>query len=358
VRDRRHDKARRIEDLVSTDEGTLGGAVLAYLRDLKMRNYSPHYIRSNRYALRYLLVWFSERGLEHPEQITSSVLERYQRWLYHYRSDSGKRLSFRSQNTRLGAVKRFFRWLVKQRVLEWSPADPLELPKVERRLPKAILSIEEAEKVLAQPDVKTPMGIRDRAILEVLYSTGIRRQEVVDLDVYSVDLEGGTLIVRQGKGKKDRMIPIGGRALAWVELYLEEVRPSLVMEPDDGRLFLTTHRKPFSPVRMSLMVRQHVEAADIGKSGSCHLFRHTMATLMLEGGADTRFIQAMLGHADISTTQIYTRVAIRKLKEIHELTHPGAKLERREKDEEEDEAPVTKEELLSSLAAEAAEEVE
>ena len=114
------------------------------------------------------------------------------------------------------------------------------------------------------------MGIRDRAILEVLYSTGIRRQEIVDLDVYSVDLDGGTLMVRQGKGKKDRMIPIGRRALAWVEQYLEEVRPELVMEPDDGTLFLTTHRKPFSPERMSLMVRQHVEAADIGKSGSCH----------------------------------------------------------------------------------------
>ncbi len=351
--DRRHDRAKLIEDLVPTDEGTLGGYTLNFLRDQKTRNYSPHYIRANGFALRNFLIWLDDRDLKYPEQITPAVLERYQRSLYNYRTEKDKRLTFRSQNSRLGVVKRFFRYLVKQRVIEWSPADTIELPRIERRLPKAVLSLEEAEKVIAQPNIKTPRGIRDRAILEVLYSTGIRRQEIVDLDVYSIDIDGGTLTVRQGKGKKDRMIPIGKRAIAWVEKYIEEVRPTLAIEPDDGTLFLTTHRKPMSPVRMSLIVRQHVEAADIGKRGSCHLFRHTMATLMLEGGADTRFIQAMLGHADISTTQIYTRVAIRKLKEIHELTHPGAKLERLKKEEDEDEeAPPTSEELLSSLAAE------
>ena len=355
--DRRSRRAKHIEDLVPTDPGTLGRCILDYLDDLTVRNYSHHSIRGRRTHLRYFVVWCDQRGLLWPGEITPSVLERYQRWLYHYRMSNGRRLSFRSQNDRLGSVKRFFRWLVKQRVLEWSPADPIELPRIERRLPKAVLSIEEAESVLAQPNVRTPMGVRDRAILETLYSTGIRRQELVDLDVYSVDLDGGTLMVRQGKGKKDRMIPIGRRALAWVEKYLEEVRPSLAMAPDDGTLFLTTHRKAFSPVRMSLVVRQHVDAADIGKRGSCHLFRHTMATLMLEGGADTRFIQAMLGHADISTTQIYTHVAIRKLKEVHEMTHPGAKLERRKRQEDDaDDAPPTREELLAALAAEAAEE--
>jgi integrase/recombinase XerD len=283
VADRRSLRAKLIEDLAPTDPGTLGRWILDYLDDLTVRNYSHHSIRGRRTHLRYFVVWCDQRGLVWPGEITPSVLERYQRWLYHYRMSNGKRLSFRSQNDRLGSVKRFFRWLVKQRVLEWSPADPIELPRIERRLPKAVLSIEEAESVLAQPNVRTLMGVRDRAILETLYSTGIRRQELVDLDVYSVDLDGGTLMVRQGKGKKDRMIPIGRRALAWVEKYLEEVRPGLAMEPDDGTLFLTTHRKAFSPERMSLVVRQHVDAADIGKRGSCHLFRHTMATLMLEG---------------------------------------------------------------------------
>jgi len=129
--------------------------------------------------------------------------------------------------------------------------------------------------------------------------------------------------VRQGKGKKDRMIPIGSRALAWIDKYVLEVRPTLARQPDDGTLFLSNQGDTFSPNRLSQMVREYVDGAQLGKSGACHLFRHTMATLMLENGADIRFIQAMLGHAELSTTQIYTQVSIRKLKEIHSLTHPA-----------------------------------
>jgi integrase/recombinase XerD len=358
--DRRRERAKRIEDLVPVEPGTLGRLALDYLQDLEVRNYSPRYTRSGAASLRYFLVWASDRDLSRPEEVTSAVLERYQRWLYHLETSSGKRLSFRSQNGRLGAVKRFFRWLVKRRVLEWSPAEALELPRVETRLPKAVLSLAEAEKVLALPDVTTPRGLRDRAILEVLLSTGIRRQELVELRLFDLDVSGGAVTIRQGKGKKDRMIPIGERALAWVERYLEEARPCFVVEPDQGALFLTTHCQGLSPEALTKTVRAYVNAAELGKSGSCHLFRHTMATLMLEGGADIRFIQAMLGHADISATQIYTRVAIRKLKEVYERTHPTARL-RRERDQAEDGGretgePPTREELLSTLAAEAAEE--
>jgi integrase/recombinase XerD len=131
------------------------------------------------------------------------------------------------------------------------------------------------------------------------------------------------VMVRQGKGKKDRMIPIGARALAWVAKYREDVRPDMACGADDGTLFLTTLGEAFVAGRMTQMVRGYVTAADTGKRGSCHLFRHTMATLMLENGADIRFIQAMLGHAELSTTQIYTQVSIRALKQIHTATHPG-----------------------------------
>jgi len=173
-------------------------------------------------------------------------------------------------------------------------------------------------------------------------------------------------MIRQGKGKKDRMVPIGARAIAWTEKYLGDVRPQLVVEPDQGVLFLTATGEAFTPNRLTQMVREYVAAAAIGKTGACHLFRHMMATLMLEGGADIRFIQQMLGHAELSTTQIYTQVSIRKLKEIHTATHPGAKLERGaastsavESDDDAAEVfPATRESLLSSLAAEAAEEEE
>jgi integrase/recombinase XerD len=164
----------------------------------------------------------------------------------------------------------------------------------------------------------------------VFYSTGVRRFELIKLKLYDVDAERGTLVVREGKGKKDRMVPIGERAAAWVAKYLEDGRPSLAVEPDDGTLFLTVEGAPFTPNRLTQMVRGYVNAAGVGKKGACHLFRHTMATLMLEGGADIRFIQQMLGHAKLETTQIYTQVSIRKLKEIHAATHPGARLVRRE----------------------------
>jgi integrase/recombinase XerD len=173
------------------------------------------------------------------------------------------------------------------------------------------------------------MGIRDRAMLETLYSTGIRRMEVIGLKLTDFDPERRTIVVRQGKGKKDRMVPIGDGAILWIEKYLSGVRPSLVVPPDDGTVFLTNMGEPLSPNRLTQMCREYVDAAETGKRGACHLFRHTMATLMLENGADIRFIQEMLGHVELSTTQLYTQVSIRKLKEIHSATHPSAKLERR-----------------------------
>lgn len=187
----------------------------------------------------------------------------------------------------------------------------------------------------------------------------MRRIELVRLKLLDVDLERGTLMVRQGKGRKDRMIPIGDRALAWVNKYLGEVRPLLAMEPDEGYLFLTHKGESFAPIRLTQMVRDYVDAAQLGKVGSCHLFRHTMATLMLEGGADIRFIQQMLGHASLSTTQIYTQVSIRLLKQIHSATHP-AQLERCGESSfpPEDEESMAREALFSSLAAEAADEAE
>ena len=174
-----------------------------------------------------------------------------------------------------------------------------------------------------QADITEPLGLRDRAILEVLYSTGMRRMEIANLKLYDLDTERGTLMVRQGKGRKDRMIPIGERAILWIEKYVEAVRPSLVGIVDDGTLFLTNLSEAFTPNRLTQLVRDYVIAADIGKKGSCHLFRHTCATLMHENGADIRFIQMLLGHAELTTTQIYTQVAIRKLKEIHTATHPA-----------------------------------
>jgi integrase/recombinase XerD len=207
--------------------------------------------------------------------------------------------------------------------LLYNPASELELPRRARRLPRHVLSIEEVEAVMRQTDTGATMGLRDRAILETLYSTGMRRMELLNLHLADVDLGRGTVLIRQGKGRKDRMIPIGERALLWIGRYLARARLHLVTAPDEGVLFLTRDGENFNPEWLSNIVARYIDQAHIGKRGACHLFRHTMATLMLEGGADIRYIQAMLGHAELSTTEIYTQVAIRQLKAIHSATHPA-----------------------------------
>jgi integrase/recombinase XerD len=204
-------------------------------------------------------------------------------------------LSFHWQYDLLGGVRRFLHWLTRQRVLAMNPASSLEPPRVERRLPKAILSAQEAEQILRVPNLSTPRGLRDRAILETFYATGVRRQELSALRIEDIDLENGRLVVRQGKGKKDRVLPLSERASAWIEKYLEEARFQISRGADDGSLFLGRRGKRIGVEQLTKLVRESIAAAGILKPGSCHLFRHTMATLMLEGGADLCYVQAMLG---------------------------------------------------------------
>lgn len=337
----------------------LAARLAEYMSALKVRDFSEHTIR-NRYShIRSFLEWCAERGLTEPTEITRPVLERYQRHLFHYRKRDGEPMSFRSQHVRLVALRCWFRWLTRQNLILHNPASEIELPRLGRRLPKHVLTIPEVEQVLQQPDIADPLGLRDRVILEVLYSCGIRRAEVIHLKLYDLDAERGTLLIRQGKGKKDRFVPIGERAIAWVEKYIREMRPQLVTEPDLGTLFLTGAGEEISPDHLTLTVGSYVQKANLGKTGACHLFRHTMATLMLEGGADVRYIQQMLGHAELSTTEIYTHVSIRALKQVHTATHPGAALDHEHKQPTADTTDdPAKEELFAALDAEAEEELE
>lgn len=295
-----------------------------FCEHMAARGYSERTIGNRRFMLSYLVAWLAERGITRPAEVTRPVLESYQRWLYHYRKANGDPLSFRSQSQRLLAVRAFYKWAARQRHVLHNPASEIELPRAERRLPRPALTAAEAELVLAQPDLADPIGVRDRAILEVFYSTGIRRSELAHLAVTDIDHERATLLVRLGKGKKDRLIPVGERALAWVSKYLAEMRPRLAAGDDDGTLFLTGEGTPVSLDALTRLASGYVKASGVPKRGACHLFRHTMATLMLEGGADIRYIQAMLGHAELSTTQIYAQVSVRALQAIHAATHPAA----------------------------------
>ncbi len=327
-----------------------------FCEDMAARGYSSRTIGNRRAMLAFLAAWLAERGITRPAEVTRPVLESYQRHLFHYRKKNGDPLSFRSQSQRLLAVRAFYKWAARQRHVLHNPASEIELPRAEHRLPRPALTAAEAELVLAQPDLNDPLGVRDRAILEVFYSTGIRRSELAGLAVTDIDHERQTLLVRQGKGKRDRMIPIGERALAWTSRYLAEVRPKLALGDDDGSLFLTADGEAFSLDRLTQLASRHVKASGVPKAGACHLFRHTMATVMLEGGADIRYIQAMLGHARLDTTQIYAQVSVRALQAIHAATHPAAGNEPRGERDGGEAKRIAVSELLAVLDDEAMDE--
>jgi len=290
------------------------------------QNYSEDTVSTRRSTIGYFLDWCQERGLEEPAGITRPILERYQRALFHHRKANGQPLTFRTQNQRLRALKGLFRWMARQNHILYNPASELLLPRLDSRLPKYVLTASETEQVLQQPAAGTTEGLRDRAMLETFYATAMRRMELVNLKVWDIDRERGTVMIRQGKGKKDRHIPIGERALAWIAKYVADARPQLLTRSsDDGTLFLTQMGETFDRKHLTKLVRRYLVKSEIGKVGGCHLFRHTVATLMLENGADVRVIQELLGHSQLSTTELYTRVSINLLKQVYAATHPAAK---------------------------------
>jgi integrase/recombinase XerD len=301
----------------------------AHFEWMRITGYSNDTIRARSIALKRFIAWAAERGIEDPREITKPILERYQKHLFYYRKPDGRPLTLGTQFGCLAPLKTWFKWLAKENHLLYNPASELTLPKTPKHLPRSILSVVEIEAILNQAEPTTAQGIRDRAMLETLYSTGLRRMELPGLALYDVDLNRRLVFVREGKGKRDRVIPIGQRACAWVEKYLREARPELATGSSET-LFLTDYGEAISPEFLAAKVKRYMQFAGVDKPGATHLFRHACATHMLEGGADIRFIQAMLGHASLQTTEIYTHVAIDKLREIHDATHPGSRGQRTE----------------------------
>ena len=330
-----------------------------HLDSLRVRGYSEHTVKNRLVHIGFFIQWAYEHGLREPHEITRPVLERYQRYLFFYRKKNGEPLTFRSQHARLVPLRVWFRWMTRQNHILHNPASEIDLPRLGRTLPKNILSVPEIEQVMLQPNLADLLGLRDRAILEVIYATGLRRLEIINLKLFDLQLDRGLIVVRQGKGKKDRYVPIGERAIAWLTKYIREARPQLALEPDDLTVFLTAEGEPFSRDHLTWTVRVHIVAAKIGKVGACHLLRHCMATHMHENGADIRYIQQILGHEDIKTTQIYTHVAIRALQQVYAATHPTAFIEK-------DKVPQPPQpttdagiaDLLTALARDAAEDRE
>jgi len=316
-----------------TERAGLGGAAdgleycaAEWVESLRARNYAEGTLREREATLRFFRAWAAERDLVRVAEITRPVLEAYQRALSRPPEAGGRPVAWSMRRKRLEILRGFFRWLTRQNILLHNPASELELPRPEKRLPPAALTPEEVARLFAVPDVADPLGLRDRVMLEVFYASGLRRAELCRVECPELNLARGTLTVRQGKGKKDRVVPLGARAVSWLRRYLDEVRPRLLLDARVQTLFLTGYGEAFSPNVLTRMVTAWLAAAGLKGRGSCHLLRHTCATHMHEGGADIRHIQQLLGHACLETTAIYTDVTIRHLLEAHARCHPGARL--------------------------------
>jgi len=229
-------------------------------------------------------------------------------------------LSVRSITRNLVALRQFYRFLEKERIIQENPVPRLLLPVESRRLPTT-LTHDDVERLLNQPNPSTLLGLRDRAMLEFLYATGLRVSELVSLPTQQINLEGDYLTVR-GKGGKVRVLPFGRWADERLRVYLREVRPKLLQRRTSSVLFLTRSGKALTRQGFWKLIRRYALAAGIERKVTPHTLRHSFATHLLEGGADLRAVQSMLGHSDISTTQIYTHINRAHLKQVHRQFHP------------------------------------
>jgi integrase/recombinase XerD len=229
-------------------------------------------------------------------------------------------LSTKTISRNLVAIRTFFKFLIQEGILEANPIEEVGSPTVAKTLPE-ILTLKEVEELLEQPNIKTPLGIRDRAMLEMLYATGMRVSELTRLPMNQVNLEGGYVLI-YGKGSKERMVPLGSEAMKWLALYLRMARGRFAKRKESNALFISRSGKGMSRQRFWRSLKEYGRKAGIRKRISPHLLRHSFASHLLERGADLRSVQIMLGHVDISTTQIYTHVTGERLKKIHQRYHP------------------------------------
>lgn len=290
-------------------------AVAGFLDELRVsRRLSLNTILAYERDLDRLITFATSLG--HPtEALDRHHLEAFVRQLM----SSG--LSPRSVARNVACVRGFYRFLVQDGLLPGSPADDLRSPRSWPLLPR-FLSLDDVDRLLVQPDVGTPAGVRDRALLELLYATGMRATEVVSLRLGDVNLDGGFLTCL-GKGSKERVVPIGRVAVDWVRRYLGEARPALLKNRESDRMFVNARGgRTLSRVGFWKIVKKYGQQAGLTQALSPHVLRHSFATHLLERGADLRMIQTLLGHADLSTTQIYTHILEARLKSVYDEFHP------------------------------------
>jgi len=309
---------------------TLAALVEAFLADSLARGLARGTVAYRRVYLAQLVAWLGGRGITSAPLVTSRVLEEYLAHLKGRVTDHNRKepspLSVKTLAAEASVLRSFFSWLARRHVVLFDPAVGLVLGDRTAPLPKTVLTETEVQMLLAAPG-RDALGLRDRAILETLYSTALRRAELCTLDLYDLDVAGEIVRVRQGKGRKDRYVPVGAHALEALRRYINHARPELVATPKEPALFVASNSgRRLGRAGLGLVVRKHADAAGLGKRVTPHVLRHTCATHLLQGGADLRHVQAILGHASIATTQVYTRVAVEDLAAVHRRSHPRRSL--------------------------------
>ena len=288
---------------------------------LKVRHASPRTVDIRDRAVQTFFRYLAEIRLEDVREVTRQTVRDYQVWL------QGQYASA-TVITYLMGLRRFYDHLEKTDVVLINPCAGLLLPPQPNRLPKTVLTIVEARRVLRMPDTQTPRGIRDRAILEMFYSTGLRIGELIALTVHDVDPQNGFVRVNKGKGGKDRVVPLGGTACRYVREYLREVRAKWAVENREARALWLISYEPYRPLlkqTITVMVREYGQAAGLTKPLTAHVWRHTCATHLVANDANLAYVQRLLGHKSLTTTQIYTRVAVPELRVTVKKKHPRAK---------------------------------
>ncbi|MEW6118367.1 MAG: site-specific tyrosine recombinase/integron integrase [Nitrospirota bacterium] len=309
----------------------LNELLFAYIEHMKVRNYSPSTMRGYGRAVRQFLEHLRANNITDLKRVTRDMLKAYHAGLMELKSSGDNTLATISLKIR--AVKRFFEYLEQSNQILINPAEHIKEPRKETRLPRAVLSEEEALKILDAPNLSTLTGIRDRTIMEVFYSTGIRLAELLTLTIYDCDLQGGMLRVK-GKFAKSRVVPLGRHAVKFLKEYITRVRPRHTRNNKQTRtLFVNQTGDPLASQTVQHMVKRYADQAGIRKNVTPHVFRHTFATQLVKNGADITAVQKMLGHAHLSVTTVYTKVAGVEVKKTHRERHPREKdkAEREEK---------------------------
>jgi len=293
-----------------------------YREYLAVLNYAGGTIKGHIFCLKRFFRYLKDNNILEITAVGKEAIRAYQTHLFEEINNKGVPNSVFYQNNNLKVVKSFFRFLCKHDYLVSDPTKDIPYAKEPQRLPRSVLTQTEMRLLLHSPDTKTVLGYRDRTILEILYSTGIRKEELLNILLIDVDYADGFIRINNGKGGKDRIVPLGKIACRYVENYIKAVRSSLIKDPHNNYLFLSFKGNRLSKSQLGEIVKRYAKKAKIKKDISPHTFRHTCATLMLRNKANIRHIQELLGHASLDSTQIYTSVSITDLKEVHSKCHP------------------------------------